>query len=119
MAAAVEWRRQRQSRSGGAAAAPAVEVGALVVTVLSFLLPVSSWSTPPLPTPLAFNAAPPLIAAAAAAAVTGKSSTPPLPPPGVLCGRDVSGERSELTRKITFYRSTKWTKDRPTATLCS
>ena len=49
MVAAVEWRRR--SRSGGASAPAVVEVGTLVVIVLSFLLPVLSSSTPLLPPP--------------------------------------------------------------------
>ena len=59
-----------------------MKVGALIVTTLPFLLPVSlllSLTLPPQLPPLTFNAAPLLIDAPTA--VPGELSTPRLPPP--------------------------------------
>ena len=74
--------------------AAAVKVGALIVTILSFLWPVSSsTSTPPPPLPplFVFNVAPLLIAVTATIPSESSMPPPPLPPPltpDVQCGRE-------------------------------
>jgi hypothetical protein len=72
IAAAVEWRWRGRSGSGGAAVAAVVEIGALVVTVLLFLSPVWSLSTPP----------------------------PPLPPPCIQCSPTVDRCRGRCPRRV-------------------